>query len=72
MENTSRRLVIFDETSFLLFQNSIEVGQQQKIMSYVATVQMKCLFLIAGFERAAKIRKIAVYSFVISLLGPEL
>ena len=34
-------------------------------------VQMKCFF-IAEFERAAKIRKIAVYRFLISLLVPEL
>ena len=33
-------------------------------------VQMK--FFIAEFERAAKIRKIAVYRFLISLLVPEL
>ena len=33
-------------------------------------VQMKCFFL-AEFERAAKIRKIAVYRFLISLLDPE-
>ena len=35
-------------------------------------VQMKCFFLILEFERAAKIRKIAVYRFLISLLVPEL
>ena len=29
-------------------------------------------FFIAEFERAAKIRKIAVYRFLISLLVPEL
>ena len=34
-------------------------------------VQMKCFF-IAEFERAAKLRKIAVYSFLISFLVPEL
>ena len=34
-------------------------------------VQMKCFF-IAEFERAAKIRKISVYRFLISLLVPEL
>ena len=34
-------------------------------------VQMKCFF-IADFERAAKLRKIAVYRFLISLLVPEL
>ena len=35
-------------------------------------VQMKCFFFIAEFERAAKIRKIAVYRFLTSLLVPEL
>ena len=35
-------------------------------------VQMKCFFFIPEFERAAKIRKIAVYRFLISLLVPEL
>ena len=35
-------------------------------------VQMKCFFSIAKFERTAKIRKIAVYCFLISLLVPEL
>ena len=35
-------------------------------------VQMKCFFFIAEFERAAKIRKIAVYRFLISPLVPEL
>ena len=35
-------------------------------------VQMKCFFFIAEFERAAKIRKIAVYRFLISILVPEL
>ena len=35
-------------------------------------VQMEVFFLIAEFERAAKIRKIAVYRFLISLLVPEL
>ena len=34
-------------------------------------VQMKCFF-IAEFERAAKIRKIAVYRFLTSFLVPEL
>ena len=29
-------------------------------------------FFIAEFERAAKVRKIAVYRFLISLLVPEL
>ena len=32
-------------------------------------VQIKC-FIIAEFERAAKISKIAVYHFLISLLAP--
>ena len=35
-------------------------------------VQTKCFFVIAEFERAAKIRKIAVYRFLISLPVPEL
>ena len=39
--------------------------------SFSFKVQMKCFF-IAEFERAAKIRKIAVYRFLISLLVPEL
>ena len=39
--------------------------------SILIKVQMKCFF-IAEFERAAKIRKIAVYRFLISLLVPEL
>ena len=34
-------------------------------------VEMK-YFLIAEFERVAKIRKIAVYRFLISVLVPEL
>ena len=34
-------------------------------------VQIKCCFFIAEFERAAKIRKIAIYC-IISLLVPEL
>ena len=35
-------------------------------------VHMKCFFFIPEFERAAKIRKIAVYRFLISLLVSEL
>ena len=35
-------------------------------------VQMKCFFSNAEFERVAKIRKISVYRFLISLLVPEL
>ena len=37
----------------------------------VLKVQMNCFF-IPEFERAAKIRKIAVYRFLISFLVPEL
>ena len=33
---------------------------------------MKCFFFIAEFERAAKIRKIAVYCLLISRLVPKL
>ena len=35
-------------------------------------VQMKCFSFIAEFERAPKVRKIAVYCFLIYLLVPEL
>ena len=35
-------------------------------------VQMKCLFFIAELERPAKIRKNAIYRFLISLLVREL
>ena len=35
-------------------------------------VQMKCFFFIAEFERTAKIRKIAVCRFLISLPVPKL
>ena len=35
-------------------------------------VQMKYIFFIAEFERAAKIMKNAAYHFLISLLVPEL
>ena len=37
-------------------------------------ILLKCneMFFIPEFERAAKIRKIAVYRFLISLLVPEL
>ena len=34
-------------------------------------VQMKCFF-IAEFERATKIRKIAIYHFLIFLLVPDI
>ena len=40
--------------------------------SYVYTkVQMKCFFIVE-FERAAKIKKIVIYRFLISLLDPKL
>ena len=42
------------------------------IISWILKVQMKCFFFIPEFERAAKIRQIAVYRFLISLLVPEL
>ena len=51
---------------------SIVVIKSWEVASYIK-VQMKCFFfLIPEFERAAKIRKIAVYRFLISLLVPEL
>ena len=40
------------------------------ITIYAFKVQMKCFFFITEFERATKIRKIAVYHFLISLLAP--
>ena len=42
------------------------------IRQNVLKVEMKCFFFVPEFERAAKIRKIAVYRFLISLLAPEL
>ena len=36
------------------------------------SVKVQMTFFIAEFERAAKIKKIAVYRFLISLLVPEL
>ena len=39
---------------------------------YGLKVEMKCFLFVAEFKRAAKIRKIAVYRFLISLLVPEL
>ena len=47
--------------------NSVRKNQ----ITMVLKVQIKCFF-IAEFERVAKIRKIAVYRFLISLLVPEL
>ena len=38
----------------------------------VLEMQMKCFFFIAEFERAAKIRKIAVHRFITTVLVPEL
>ena len=40
--------------------------------SKAVKVQMKCLFYIPEFERAAQVRKITVYRFLISFLVPEL
>ena len=45
--------------------------EKRMYLAQVIKVQMKCFF-IPEFERAAKIRKIAVYRFLISLLVPEL
>ena len=49
-------------------------GQPERLQlnSIKHKVHMKCFFFIAEFEIAAKIRKIAVYRFLISLLVPEL
>ena len=43
-----------------------------KELNRALKVQIKCFFLIPEFERAAKIRKIAVYRFLISFLVSEL
>ena len=46
-----------------------------QILKSLACLELKCkwnVFFIPKFERAAKIRKIAVYRFLISLLVPEL
>ena len=57
----------------------MEVKIQEQAVKFSACVliifikvQMKCFFFIPEFERAAKIRKIAVYRFLISFLVPEL
>ena len=41
-------------------------------LSTVKVLASEMFYFIAEFERAAKIRKIAVYRFLISLLVPEL
>ena len=43
-----------------------------KAKKFLKKVQMKWVSFIAEFERAAKIRKIAVHRFLISLLVSEL
>ena len=58
----------------LQFFNSTEILQFERpflVTKTLLKVQMKCFF-IAEFERAAKVRKAAVYRFLISLLVPEL
>ena len=52
------------------FENSI-MSWLDKIKRNWFKVQMKCFFIVE-FERAAEIRKIAVYRFLISLLVLEL
>ena len=42
------------------------------ITSSASSANEMLFFLIAEFERAAKVRKIAVYRFLICLLAPEL
>ena len=52
---------------------TLKMADQGRSDIYVVfKVQMKCFFFIPEFERAAKIRKIAVYRFLISFLVPEL
>ena len=52
------------------FLSNLFCGEMRDSESF--KVQIKCFFFIAQFERAAKIRKIAVYDFLISLLVSEL
>ena len=62
--------IIFKVTKFQLPTPSRFISDGKNIPDF--EVQMKYFFLIAEFERAAKIRKIAVYRFLISHLVPEL
>ena len=64
------QLVLSDKRDF----NEIPIYSRCCLKFFFQTVkvQMKCFFFIAEFERAAKIKKIAVYRFLISLLVPEL
>ena len=59
------------ELCFEVHQHNVPPSWSRKLLQ-VLKVQMKCFFFIPEFERAAKIRKIAVYRFLISLLVPEL
>ena len=53
-------------------EDNSKTSQEQIFPCQSIKVQMKCFFFIPEFERAAKIRKIAVYRFLISFLVPEL
>ena len=56
-----------------IFKEGINSEQiVKKLITQTFKMQMKCFFLIAEFERATKVRKIAVYRFLISLLVPEI
>ena len=59
-----------DDTNFFVSGNDFNL--LERLAETELKVQMKCFFFIPEFERAAKIRKIAVYRFLISLLVPEL
>ena len=54
-----------------LLTHSFLYSYENELSDKLIKVQMKCFF-IPEFETAAKIRKIAVYRFLISLLVPEL
>ena len=66
-KNKVRLISEISEFSYLALAMVVAV-----ILNASLKVQTKCCFFIAEFERATKIRKIAVYRFLISHLVPEL
>ena len=50
---------------------NVQTGAEVSTVRKLLKLQMKCFF-IPEFERAAKLRKIAVYRSLISLQVPEL
>ena len=55
----------------LVIQIVVQLFFTTKLIVFEVKVEMKWFF-IAEFERVAKIRKMAVYHFLISFLVPEL